>query len=515
MIAVSDAWKDIQQRFLLPESYVEIECTVTETDAQNSATATGTTEAIFSNVGSVLGTDTVVRYATTEQNLWSLDGAYTICPNNAPYGPTGYVCNNDNMGSVTLTFPEIKTKAVSGVTITWDSKNKNYPPVFEVIVKNGNDIIDAISVTDNSSYQSEVALSVQNYDSIEIIIHNWSFENRRPRIEKIILGHILTLTKSDILGYTHEQHGDLSSGEISKNSIEFKLDNTDGRWNPTNPNGMERYLSERQKLSVRYGLDINGIVEWINAGTFYLSDWKAPSNGLEASFVARDIFEYLLNEKYKSTRTEGTLAELIAEAFASAGVPSSFSYELAPVLGTLTAVLDPNSEYTCAQIVQMCANMGACVIWQDRDGILHITEFTKPTPGFVFQYVIPASLSYSHPDIELSKPLKSVSVDYGAESPYVLEVGNSGETQTVSNPFVKSQTAAEKIARNVAYCFKTREVVSGDFRSDPRLDLFDIVAVESKYGELSPVVITNIKYEFGGSFRGNYTGRVIEYSEEV
>jgi hypothetical protein len=42
MITVSDAWKDIQQRFLLPETYIEIDCGVTDDEAQSLATATGT-----------------------------------------------------------------------------------------------------------------------------------------------------------------------------------------------------------------------------------------------------------------------------------------------------------------------------------------------------------------------------------------------------------------------------------------------------------------------------------------
>lgn len=514
MIAVSDAWKDIQQRFLLPESFVEIECTVTEVDAQESASATGTNEAFFSNVGSVLGTDSVIRYATNEQNLWSLDGAYSIMPDWEPYGATGYISDNKSIGSVTLTFPEIRTKAVSGVTITWDSKSRQYPIEFSITAKDGTVAVANVAVDNNSSYESEVFLELQNYDSIIVDVKNWSMPNRRPRIEKIVLGHTLTLTKSDIISFDHEQFGDLLSGELPKNSIEFALDNTDGRWNPNNPDGMERYLSARQKLSVRYGLDINGVVEWIKAGTFYLSEWKAPANGLVASFVARDIFEYLMNETYTG-RSSGTLAELIGDAFFLAGVPSNFEYELSPLLSNYTATINMDEKHTCAEIVQLCANMGTCVILQDRDGKLHITEFEKPTPGFVFQYVIPTSLSYSHPEVELSKPLKYISVSYGAESPKVLDVGSSGETQTVSNPLIADEVSAERVAQNVAYVYKTRKNVSGEYRSDPRLDLFDVVAVQSKYGELSPVVITNIKYHFGGAFRGTFAGKVVEYSEVV
>lgn len=80
-----------------------------------------------------------------------------------------------------------------------------------------------------------------------------------------------------IISYSHEQSGDLLTGAIPKHSIEFTVNNIDGRWNPSNPTGLEKYLSERQKLIVRYGMDVDGTIEWIKAGTFYLSEWSAPS----------------------------------------------------------------------------------------------------------------------------------------------------------------------------------------------------------------------------------------------
>lgn len=510
MIAVTDAWKEMQQRFLLPESFVEISCTITEVGVQEDAVASGTYEAIFSDVGSVPGTSgekTEKKYATLEPNLWSLDGTRSILPTEGPYTNSGYVSNIAETGSVTLTLPEVHSVAIPGVTITWSGEYDEYPHVFTVTAKNGDTVVAETTVIDNASSQSVVDLEIANYDSVTITVHNWCLPNRRARIDTVKLGQDITFTKRDILSYDHEQHGSIVSGELPKNSIEFSLDNTDNRWNPSNPTGMERYLSERQRLTVRYGLDINGTTEWIKAGTFYLSEWRAPSNGLEASFVARDIFEYLINETYTG-RATGSLAAIITDALSTAGVPDDFEYELAESLGDYDATIDLAQGYSCAEVIQMCANMGACLMYQDRNGKLHITEFTKPGADYVPSYLIPMALSYIYPQIELSKPLKSVSVAYG-DNVHVLEVNSSGETQTVNNPLVNEKAAAEAVANNVAYMLKSRKSVSGEYRSDPRLDLFDVVSVDTKFGVESPVVITNIKYSFTGAFRGSYTGRVM------
>ena len=124
MIPVSDAWKDVQQRFLLPETYIEIDCAITEEGAQEAATGSGTNEEIFSNVDSILDDDAnVTKYATNELNLWALDGTCAILPDNsAQYEAAGYVSNIEHTGSVTLSFPEIRESAVAGVTITWSDK---------------------------------------------------------------------------------------------------------------------------------------------------------------------------------------------------------------------------------------------------------------------------------------------------------------------------------------------------------------------------------------------------------
>ena len=507
MIAVSNAWKDIHQRFLLPEMHIEIDCTVTEAGVQESATISGTDESDISNTISALyDTTKSIKYATNELNLWALDGTFTVAPDTPPYADFGYISDIDSTGSITIKLPAVHASATSGLTINWGGRLDEYPTVFTITAKNGNNVVYESTVTDNTEQVSAIFAQLQNYDSITITVHAWSLPSRRVRIEKVTIGHILTFYKKDIFSYTHEQTGHLNSGELPKNSITFTLDNTDGRWNPNNPTGMEQYLSERQRIKVRYGLDVEDGIEWIKAGTFYLSEWRVPNNGLEASFVARDIFEYLLNETYTGG-TSGTLRDLIWDALDSAGVPDDLDYVLSSSLGNYSATI-PEGEHTCAEIVQMCANAAGCVIFQDREGVLHIEPLSVAHSGAV----IPLTLSYSHPEIELSKPLKNVAVSYG-DNNYSLSVGSSGETQTVSNPLVSSEAQAEMIAKWVRDTLTTRQTVRGEYRADPRLDVFDIVAVASKYGDLQNVALTDIRYTFNGSFQGDYSGRLLEVND--
>ena len=509
MITVSDAWKDIQQRFLLPETHIEIDCGVTDDDAQSVASATGTNEVAFSNAPGVMNNLTdVAKYATLERNLWALDGTHTILPSSGSYSNAGYVSNIESTGSVTVSFPTIRTNAISGITITWSEKYGEYAKVFTVSGKSGAATVGSVTVTDNRSRVSIVYLPLTNYDSIVIDVHDWNLPSRRVRIEKIVIGHVLKFGKGDLLSYTHEMDGDLLSGKIPKYSIEFTLDNSDGQWDPNNPSGMAQYLSERQKIVVKYGLDIDGTVEWIKAGTFYLSEWYAPPNGNEARFVARDVFEFMMGAEMRN-HTTATISTLIGSA-----IPSGFTAMYDSLLPNYSYAYAPASENdTAAEMVQKCANAVGAVIRYDRDGILHIEPLDKTISEYIYladTSGIPLALSYTYPEITLSKPLGEVSVDYGGEAPYILSVGTSGERQSLTNEYIANSTNAARVAVWVSDILKNRKIISGEFRADPRIDLYDIVRVEDRYGRLLNVAITNIKYEFNGSFKGSYTGRILE-----
>lgn len=501
MIAASQAWVATHEQNILPETYIEISYGAVDDAAQSVAEATATDEAVFSRTDNVTATTAAQRYATLERNLWLLNGTRAVLPDDESRN-IGYASQDSDPVSITLSFPAVMTNAVPGLTIIWSSEYGEYPKTFTVTVKNGGTVVATTTVDDNDDTTSVVNLELVNYDSIVIDAQDWCLPHHRIRVDTITVGMGITFTKKDLFSFTHEQEGDLSSGALPKNSVTFSLDNSTGRWNPDNPQGTEKYLSERQKIGVRYGMGVGGDIEWIDAGTFYLSEWSTPAQGMEATFTARDIFEYLLNEPFPENTT-GDLKTLVEAAFAAADVPEAFALHLSDVLAEYTGTTD--ADRTAAEIVQMCANAAGCVIRQDRVGEMYIEPLNTTESG----YTIARKLSFAHPEISLSKPLKCVSVKYGEDTSYTLDAASSGETQTVENPLITTEAQAAMVAETVKAALVSRKTVSGEFRADPRLDLFDIVVVESKYGDIYPVVITNITYSYTGSFWATYTGRVL------
>ena len=503
---VSDAWKQAHTKPLLPETFVEISVGISDVEARELVTASSDSEAFFSNTESVVGDIGIpygVQYATLEHNLWLLDGSRRVLPDEEPYQTTGYVSSVEN-GNIVLKFLEIRFVSIPGFTITWSNEYGEYPTAFSVTVQREGIDIAYKEITNNTDVITTVDMDVSGYDAVIIRIIEWNTPNHRTRIDRVFFGHVISFGKQDILSYTHEQRGDLNSGELPKNSIDFSLNNVDEVWNPNNTRGLGRYLSERQTVIVRYGMRLCGNVEWINAGTFFMSEWRVPANGMAAHFKARDAFEFMLNEPYTGIRT-GTLYEFINAAITLSDLPESFSYYISDVLSEYSATMPDDKDYTAAEVIQLCANAACCVIYQNRDGVLCIEKHDRE----LSDYFIGVYESYAHPEVELSKPLKLISVDFGEKQTYVLNVAASGEKQTVKNPLVSTETQAAEIANWVSETLKIRSAITGEMRPDLRLDVFDVITIESKYGLLAPVAITDVKYTYNGAFNASYSGITI------
>lgn len=537
MIAVSDAWKAEHEKLLVPEGFVEISYLLSPNGLQESAFASGDSAMYAYDELVTDPTREFTPYATNELNLWVLDGSREILP--AGRGNIGYVGGNFGTGWVEIALPDTRTDLLAGITITWGENYSEYATDFTITAFNGGNRVGQKRVTDNTSVTSVVELNWRNYELLVIDINAWSLPQRRPKIATVQLGYLVTFGKKDLLNFTHTQKTCLCTGELPKNSISFAMDNSTGRWNPNSPDGVERYLSNRQQMKVRYGYDINGKTEWIKAGTFYLSEWHTPSNGMEARFEARDLLEYMIDEPYTGIRS-GTLYEIASDAVAKAKLPFGAVVQIDEVLRNYSTSF--TGDKTIAEVLQLCANAACCVMYQDRNGVLHITRAALPASGFT----IPKRTQYTWPEFALSKPLANVEVSGGTDSEkqelaascdnegnvclelvgdgstsepltYRLVVDSDGETQTVQNEFISTVEQAAEVAEWIAANLETRQTVSGEWRADPRFDVLDNITLETKLGTVSSVWLNELTYSFNGAFRGTFngyipkSGNVVEY----
>lgn len=517
MQGVSDAWKAVQRENIVPMSYLEVSYTVGDPDAQAAASASDNGAWTYSKTAQIvngLGRE-YKKYATFELDSWKLDGTFPILPDNVTQD-TGFVSSvlsgaDSNFSShpvLTITFATVQTNLIPGVSIKWSNAFGEYATSFKVSVYNGTTLKAEKTITGNTTVQSAIEMDIVSYNKIVVEIISWCLPYHRARTEEVLIGLTTVFSKSDILGFEHNQKADLLSLSLPKADIVFKLSNADGRWNPSNPEGQFKYLLEQQEIVVRYGYKINGGIEWLKAGKFYMSEWDTPSNGITATFTARDLFEFM-TDKFSTTSTTLTLYALAVEALTAAKLPlnsdGSVKWILDNCLKNITITMPSNFNYTIAQVLQLCANAACCVIYQDRNGQLHI----EPLVATLRDYLIDSFVSYTEGEYGTEKEVKSVQVNVTNNTPMAEVVNSStGETKTITNPLIQNSTVALAVATWVCNCLKGRKTLSGKYRADPRLDVLDKITAANKYAS-EILFVTSIEYSYNGAFTGAYEGRVV------
>jgi len=543
MLEVSEAWKKAYTEMLSPETFVEIDLLMGRVIRKGEAHHfclhpnyvagdQDTVEDFGHNLHQTAPIQSAYA-ATLEENLWVLDGTRRVM--GAEVCKNMGLCTNEDGNlfyGVSWLESHRQMDTLQLLTIVWSDEYKEYPHSFEVRIidhffPEGSEVAEyvtlkTISIENNDSYISEIPVGVSGYTRIEVEVFDWNTPNHRKRLDQVFFGKTHRFDKKEIISFTHEESCDLLSAALPKNSITFSVNNLDGRWNPYNPTGDGVYLMERQAVSVRYGTNLGTGVEWIPGGVFFLSEWNAPSNGVECTFVARDVFEFLLQEKNEdifvgemgSTALIERLIEQVDVAYA--GVRPYF-YD-----GFHIENISTYGSLSIAENLQLYANAYKRVLHHDRNNQIRMTSLKKT----VCDYPMPLTLAYSYPEITLSKPLRDIIIKVRI-NPYtdadgdgfgdvtdkvVLTVRSDGESQTIDNRVLYdwSDEQLNSYAEWVRDTLVSRKTVTGEFRADPRLEVLDVVSIESKYGVIEPVALTTVKYTYNGSFRGYYEGRVVE-----
>lgn len=527
MVQPSQKWLAQFEETLVPETFVKITYAITEPGLQEDAIPSTTGETLFSNVSSIVEDESEIytRYGTGELNFTVLDGSFQFPPDSSPE-EAGYisdVCVEDgHHPKITLSFSKIHTANIPGITITWSETFDEWADTFILTAYSGSAVVSSKTISGNSFAVSQIDWSIFGYDSISIEVVSWCIPDRRARIEKILLGQFIVFEKDSIFSFTHESSRDPISGQLPNDSITFTVDNSQQKWNPINPQGLYKYLYERQQISVQYGMDIDGTVEWINGGRFFLSEWSVPANSIEASFTARDAFAYLMVSNYTG-RMYGTLYEMAYDALELLD-ENVATFQISEELKKYTTdITDKDkSNYKDSDILQMVANAAGMAMYQTRDGVIVIDRITDISSARTnLSGEIGMINNFSWPEITFSSPLKNVSCTLNVKSGTSTESKNysypepatgSGATQTVSNEMLSENILAQpKNVLSEAYkVLSNRKKVSLSYRASPHFDALDYVLIHHQFGYSSILLTTRFSYEYSGCFHGMVEGYLLE-----
>lgn len=522
MVEVSDKWKEKFNETLVPESFVEITCGIAEPGINKKATIVTSSAAPFSTFHNIALSDnaSISRYSTGEPNLTVLDGSCSIVPSSPPYGTTGFlsaeIFDDSNHPVIRLELPSENKSSVPGVSICWSTVFGEYATDFSVSAYLGTSKLKTVTVNGNKSVRSDVEAELSGFDAVEIEVLKWCLPDRRVRIEQVKIGRYLVFDKTKILSYSHSSARDPISGQLSQESISFSLDNSDRTWDSVNPQGIYKYIYERQPVTVRYGMDVDGKTEWVSGGMFFLSEWNVPANSIEASFQARDAFLYLSSTKYTG-RKYGTLYEMCYDALELLEA-DEITFDISDELKNYsTDITSDESTYHNSDILQLAANAAGMALYQTRDGVIKINRvYGSDASNPVLD--IPVLNNYSWPEITFAQNMLNVVTTVGnATYAYPENPSGKGVSQTLSNVMLtKDILAKSRNALTESYgVLSNRRKASLTYRASPTIDALDMVKIHHQFNYDAVLLATNVKYTFNGCFKGTVEGYMMADAQAI
>ncbi|MCJ8008124.1 hypothetical protein ACFFF5_17775 [Lederbergia wuyishanensis] len=541
MIQVSRRFKD---EIYAPsrKTTAKVSFEILDNEAYEDNTVSVTSEAVISRKAQITNKkrNLTNKYATFEPNFFRLDGSFCIPPKqNETNSEVGWVSSDlcDENGcfspSQVIKFDFSEPHSSIGITITFDTSTNEYAADFDIYVfDSNNQQIHKEEVIENTESLYVLEHNLDNYNRITISIKRWANGNRRARVTEVDFGLIKEYQGNKLISMNIIEEMNVIGDTIPSNEITFTVDNSDRAFNILNPDGVYKYLRERQEVTVEIGLELvegSDDYEFVPMGMFYLTEWKSDEGSLTTTFTARDVFELLEQEEYTSI-TNTNLYLLTQDILIKAGVKN---YQIDSKLKQiLTSGF--KEKLNSRNALQYVGLAGRSVVYQDRFGVVTIKqlELLTESTGYLnfsgydtftgmttlevdqdydFKY-INFDNTYNEPQIELDKLIKSLTVvviedgsEEGQEVTFINSAVKTGDSLKLENPLINTVQHAQQIAEWIINESNLRALYDTNWRQNPALECGDAVLVEDGFGAKKKSRI--IKQEF--NFEGYLDGKTV------
>lgn len=240
------------------------------------------------------------KYASLEENYTELDGSFILPNYNIVGNQFGYVSNdifNDLESRIITVTKDNDFVTSSGITIYFEN---NIAQNFTLTVVDSHDVSKIIEVENSQNVYQYIFDNPITIKSISIDIHKMEYSNRRIRISEIDFGISQVYEDSDLVSFTTNEEIDLLFTSTPINTCAVNLNNYDNSFNPLNPQGLVKYLTDNCIIKPYIGVltEENG-VEYVPMGYFYLKDWSSDSDS-NVTLNGQSLMGILANLTIKS-----------------------------------------------------------------------------------------------------------------------------------------------------------------------------------------------------------------------
>ena len=360
MQAVSNAYKQEMKKQLRDHSYMRVTIGLINQEAQASASVPDPEKyTYYSNLSWPLNNYKVEElYDSCDQDYTAVDGSMYFLPRD----PSDVVLNqgivSENLfGMIEVHFPI--PYDIKGLTVEF---GKAYPVDFSIISDNS-----SVEITGNQNGHFVTEEIFYGATFLRFVPAQMVNGQSRFRIHQITMGIGIYFDNQKILSATKKERISPIMEDLPSIDFSITIDNKNRAYDIENEESTVNFLENGQEISVIYGQELdNGNVEWIPGTTVYLREWSADDE--EMSFTATDRFDGMdgTYRRGKYAPDGITLYELALDVFQDAGIDSR-TYWLDNYLKDVK-VYNPMPVVTHKEALQLIANAGRCILYQDRNG---------------------------------------------------------------------------------------------------------------------------------------------------
>lgn len=383
-------------------------------------------------------------YATCEKNYCQLSKPLVFLP---PPGEeviyNAGIVSETFLGAVEIRFPQ--PVDVKGLTI-------DFGHVFPVEFTLASDH-DSYVVTknDKSNFVTEQIFREATFIRIQPI--QMSNGTGRLRIQKMIMGIGIYFDNKDIISASKTEFISPVMESLPASDFDLTIENKNKRFDIENDVSSIHFLEPGQRIEVLYGYEpeYQKEIEWIPGGVWYLKEWEADDT--EMNFTATDRFVNLEGIYYRGNYNQAgiSLYDLAEDVLLDAGIDNR-DFWIDSYLQTIK-VKNPMPPISYKEALQMIANAGRCVLYQDKKGVIILKSSFIPEMEASSDY----AEEFSRPEAVLSAEQKH---QYASGSQDGMKADGSTYFLPVQAPYLNTGYISSQLADS-----------NGDFKENPSIQL--------------------------------------------
>ena len=455
MQTASQAYKEVMRnKYRDPLSYIRVTIGVINQEAQSSAYVPRPENyTYYSNLKWPLDNYQVQElYATCDQDYTAVDGSMYFLPRaRADVVLNQGIVSEDLPGSIEIQFP-IRYD-IKGLTVEF---GRAYPVDFRIESDN-----KTVEIAGNATGHFVTEEIFEGATFLRFVPASMANGQSRFRIHQLTMGIGIYFDNRKILSATKKEHISPIMEELPTLDFDMTIENKDRAYDVENEESTVNFLEAGQEVKVLYGQELdNGTVEWLPGATVYLREWSADDE--EMSFSATDRFESMDGTYYKGEyRSEGiSLYDLAVDVLKDAGVDSR-TYWLDNYLKDVS-VCNPMPVVSHKEALQLIANAGRCILYQDRSGNIFMKSSFVPD----MEAASDNEVYFSHAGAVLDKK---------AKQSYAMTARDYTDVQPTQYFLPRQETG--KAYLNTGYISEAVAGADGTFAVNPAVE----ISLEARY----------------------------------